>query len=645
MRRSALVLVMAMLVLGLLPTPHVAGQTTDLSEPARLLNRYLPQRADLPPGVRLNGRPDEISNDEEVRRDIDRVDAVRTRGRITGIEQELAPAGGQGALLVGIALYRDGAGAEGDAASTIYLSPNLGEITNPGPTVGERSLSYRIDSQRVPTTDAAELVFQRGRVAVYAVAVGPRDGFEPAVVETLAQLVDRRLLATPLPAPTAMELALAEPPRQAEIVRGAARAFTIRYYEALTYATLFSEAWEGAARSLSRAGVTNIPAAPAFALDDNAAIAQFLESFAQLERLAAGVLPQNGLADAAINEMISRRNDCHTYRYTAEQFRRAQNESSGGDSVSIGISISPTAPYRIMAVRPGSPAKNAGFHRGQVIVSINGTSVDGLTIAELRRLIDTSEGAANEFLMENPSGSRVTLIGTPSRYRLPPVEAEVLPGGDIGVIRLYQFQSNEEQVGLVRTALDDFEAAGVRAWVLDLRDNGGGRETTVVAITSLFVDRGPLWASVRRGGDPQARSANGRPFATQRPLAMLVNEGSGSGGELMPAALQARGRGFIVGATTAGCGGATTPNGLLDGSALYITNSEIVVGPERVVVNRVGVRPDIEVDLTPEDEEAGRDPQLETATSRLREMLSTGSTIAPGTAIPALTRVGAVQSF
>ena len=111
---------------------------------------------------------------------------------------------------------------------------------------------------------------------------------------------------------------------------------------------------------------------------------------------------------------------------------------------------------------------------------------------------------------------------------------------------------------------------------------------------------------------------------------LLVGPNSASAAEILPAVLQARGRAVVVGERTAGCIGSTVPNGLLDGSALYVTLFEYVLGPDDLHLHRIGVTPNIEVaPPTEADEEMGVDPQLAAAMDVLRQLTSDPATTMP----------------
>jgi len=393
------------------------------------------------------------------------------------------------------------------------------------------------------------------------------------------------------------------------------------YVEPLHVDELLVEAWEGAAKALEEAGARDVPPPPAYPAEEDAAIALHLRMFPTLEKLAAGRLTPRQLAYAAIAELVDRRDDCHTYFLTPEQWQTQTALNTGGLlPVRIGVSFAMETPMRVVYVLPGSPAKEAGLRRGQIVLGINGRSIERMNVTEARRLINPEEGALNTFRVQNPSGRIEQISVRPARFSLPVLESEILPG-NVGLVRWYTFQSTAEQLTQLRRTLEDFEEQGVQGWVIDLRDNPGGSAALRRAITSLFIEGGRIDGVLTRGRPPVYTEASGDALPFQRPLVFLVGPNSASAAEILPAVLQARGRAVVVGEQTAGCIGSTIPNGLLDGSALYVTLFEYVLGPEDVRLHRIGVTPNIEVaPPTEAEEELGIDPQLEAAMDVLRQL-------------------------
>ena len=586
-----------------------------LSQVAQSLRAYLPSQADLPVGARFTGAAEEATNEDVVASDPDQAALVRKHGRITGIEQAAERDNPQADLSFQLGLFKDAAGAWGDALDSTFPAGLDVETTEPGPEVGERSVLFHTTAGL--TSDRVEifsLVFQRDRLEVGLTVAGAPGTVSADTLLPIARAIDAHIRAAPPGPVSAAELALIEEPTPAVLVRGAVRLLLRDYVEPLDAAELLTEAWQGAARAMTAAGVQDVPPPPTYPANEDEAIALHMRMFPTLEKLADGRLTSKQLAYAAIMELVNRRDDCHTAFLTAEELAAEKATDAGTSMVLLGLAFAPDTPLRVIYVFPSSPAKMAGLRRGQVVLAINGTSVAGRSVTEARALIDRREGAPNTFQVRNPSGRIEEIMVAPAPYSVPALESEVLPG-NIGLIRFYEFRPGAAQVRMLREALERFEAQGVQGWIIDLRENPGGYEQTMVAMISLFVQDGRLFGTVARGEPPEYTDATGAVLPFQRPLAFLVGPDSASAAEIMAGVLQARGRAVVVGEQSAGCVGSTRAgNGLLDGSALNVTRTEIVIGPNDLHYNRVGLTPDVMAPApTINDDEAGYDPQLTAA--------------------------------
>ncbi len=397
------------------------------------------------------------------------------------------------------------------------------------------------------------------------------------------------------------------------------------YVDPLPPDGLLREAWNGAAGAALAAGVTTLPGLPPLPPSADGAWAAFAVAYAQLERISAGRVASSVLAYAALDAMAAARRECHTYFMPPDRYAQFRAALSGrAQFVGIGVSLS-GPPFIIGYVFPDSPAERAGLQPGDEIVAVDGVPAAEQTLASLRSLITGPEGTAVRLTIRRPGVAEpfdVELVR--AVVRIPLLTSSLRPDG-VGVLRLTTFATDGSSERLLRAALEDLEAQGARAWVLDLRGNGGGAVRSVLNVLGLFLPEGvPVITQADRRGVVRTLTTSGPPLATQRPLAVLIGPGTASGGEIAAAVLQDTGRARLFGQRTAGCANVGTPVELSDGSGMSITSARLLAGPAQRRLDGVGVVPDESIEVT-----AG-DAVLEAAVTWLHEHALTESAPAGG---------------
>jgi C-terminal processing protease CtpA/Prc len=415
-------------------------------------------------------------------------------------------------------------------------------------------------------------------------------------------------------------------PSPTALVRAAVEALDLQFFEPLAVPALLQDAWEGAAAALTRAGVSPVPPAPAYPTEPLAAYSLHEETFPVLERLTADRLGTEALAVAALDELLARRRDGHTglrpRRRTSSPGTPDPSSPAGWAVGTLGMILTDSPPLAVADVLPRGPAQRAGVRRGQAVVAINRQPAAHLRRARARALFDWREGAANALTVRAPGGTTAEVELRPERVPMP--ATELLPG-PVGLLRMDGFAATDAEAAALRAALTAFEDAGARGWLIDLRWCGGG---VSIRLSRLLVDRGRLFSRQRHNEAhlPDGRvlpvrediDADGTALPFQRPLVVLIGPGSISGAESFAGPMRAHGRATLVGERTAGMCGVGPFRDLAPGWRINLATHETVFGPEEWRLNRIGVTPDVAVTPTPDDEAAGRDPQLETALDLLR---------------------------
>ena len=307
----------------------------------------------------------------------------------------------------------------------------------------------------------------------------------------------------------------------------------------------------------------------------------------------------------AIETMLASLGDRYT-RFLNEKDFESEKQAINAKLTGVGIQIGLDKSQRLIIIAPieGTPAYKAGLMPSDEITEINGNSTKGISVEE----------AANQI--KGPIGTDVTLTifrGKES-FKKAITRAEIpikaiakghakIIKKDIGYIRLNSFIS-QEATKEMKEALK--RLSKVSGLIIDLRDNPGGLLTNAVQISDLFLDSGVIVSTVDRDGYIQSITADEK-IITDKPVVILVNNNSASASEIFSGALKDNQRAKIVGNKTFGKGLVQGINKLDDGSGVNITIAKYLT-PAKVDINQLGIRPDVEVDLSIDDYKASKGP-------------------------------------
>jgi carboxyl-terminal processing protease len=328
--------------------------------------------------------------------------------------------------------------------------------------------------------------------------------------------------------------------------------------------------------------------------------------------------PVNDLAlmQGAIEGMLKSLQDDHTTYMDPEQYRQA-NMAMEGDYEGIGAWVDTTGEYlTIVSPMPNSPAQNAGLKPGDVIIAVDGddmTGVDGNLV--LRRILGPAGTNVTLTVRRESASETIDFTITRAKITIPQVEGKMLEE-DIAYIQLYTYGDKTTE-GL-KKQLQELMAQNPKGMILDLRNNGGGYLHTAIEVVSQFIPNGVVMYEEYGDGRRKEFKALPRGLATEVPLVVLVNEGTASASEITAGAIQDFERGTLVGVTTFGKGSVQNWIPLRSNEgALRVTIARWLTPNERQI-HKVGLQPDFVVEMTEEDYDAERDPQLEKAIEILR---------------------------
>jgi carboxyl-terminal processing protease len=314
------------------------------------------------------------------------------------------------------------------------------------------------------------------------------------------------------------------------------------------------------------------------------------------------------LITAALKGMLSSL-DPHSQYMDPNDFRDMQDDTrSRFNGLGIEVSMKNGLPT-VVSPMEDTPAAKAGILSGDQILKINGTATDRMELQDAVNLLRGSPGQKVTLTLLRPASKEVR------EYTLERVEIKVqsvkgvhlldpeLTGQfKVGYVRLIQF--NEPTAEELGKALDDLQKQGMQALVLDLRNNPGGLLNSAVDVCAQFLPPNTKVVSTQGRAESQQRDYATSAVTKERPqfpLALLVNEGSASGAEIVCGALKDLHRAILVGETTFGKGSVQNVLQLPDGSALRFTTAKYYT-PSKKVIHGNGVTPNIRVPMSADQE-------------------------------------------
>jgi len=379
---------------------------------------------------------------------------------------------------------------------------------------------------------------------------------------------------------------------------------------------------------LERSGVKDPKLASLRAAEDPAVNAKTLERevSALTNDYGTRVGGSRALTYAAITGLMSSVKDKYTTFLSPHDYAELNEGLDGGNFSGVGISIQVDEKSKLLIVNeviPDGPAEKAGLLAGDTITLIDGKSTKGLTTDQDAKLLRGDKGTVVKLTVERGGTELPAIAVTRDTIHQPSVYSKLLDGG-IGYARLTVFGQNTADE--LTTALNKLQAEGAKAYVLDLRDNGGGYLNSAIDVSSKFISSGPIVSVESRGGNDTQYDAENTAIPP-KPLAVLVNRYTASASEITSGAIQDDGVGALIGEKTYGKGVVQTIHPLPDGSAVKITSARYLT-PRGRDINLIGIQPDI-VTLEPRTAKLGDPltyPQLQSAVTYLEGKIASAGT-------------------
>src|SRR5437016_9118049 len=303
--------------------------------------------------------------------------------------------------------------------------------------------------------------------------------------------------------------------------------------------------------------------------------------------------------------------DPHSQFMEPDDFRDMQDDTRSRFN-GLGIEVSSkNGVLTVVTPMEDTPAAKAGILAGDQILKINGTPTEKLELQQAVNLLRGKPDQKATLTILRPSSKEVkdyvlerAEVKVQSVKNAHLIDKELTGAFKVGYVRVVQF--NEPTAEDLAKALDELQRQGMQALVLDLRNNPGGLLNSAVDVCGQFLPPNTTVVSTQGRVASQEREYATSAATKERakfPLAVLVNEGSASGAEIVSGALKDLKRAIVVGETTFGKGSVQNVMQLPDGSALRFTTAKYYT-PSKQVIHGNGVAPNIPVPMSAEQEHA-----------------------------------------
>ena len=291
------------------------------------------------------------------------------------------------------------------------------------------------------------------------------------------------------------------------------------------------------------------------------------------------------LGDYAAAAMVSGLADKWSYYMSADEYKTFQLNSAN-EYAGIGMSImkQDDGSFQVVSVNADSPAGLAGLGAGDVITSVDGEDITGMSLDEARKLIRSKMNGKFTLGLGRKNSIEVDCSGvyqSAVNYRLEKTEA--------GYIQILNFEAGSGDDAIA--AVEDLLNQGAVALCIDLRGNPGGLDTECAKFLDYLLPNGTLFIETDKQGKEKVTTSDG--MCIQLPMCVLVNAETFGEAEVCAAVLQEYQWATVLGEATTGKTRTQETIPLEDGSALRLSTGTYLTGNRTDISAKGGVVPDL----------------------------------------------------
>lgn len=326
-----------------------------------------------------------------------------------------------------------------------------------------------------------------------------------------------------------------------------------------------------------------------------------------------GDIDEEKLSQYASKGIVSAAGDPYTEYYTPEEAEELEKDLSGSIGGGVGAELG-LRNNKVTVIRPlkGTPAEQAGVQAGDIIVAVNDEITLHATIDETVRKIRGEVGTTVKLTVQRGNDRKDIAV---KRAEIVSPDVETSVHGTIGVIKLSRFGSDSGQK--VRAAAESMKRQGLKGIVLDLRGNGGGYLQTGVDVAGVWLNNKTVVGEKGKYSPKKTLKSGKQPILEGVPTVVLINAGSASASEIVAGALKDHKAATLIGEKSYGKGSVQEIIELPKGDILKVTVASWYT-PAGKNISKEGITPDKNIELTSDDVNNDRDPQLAAALEALR---------------------------
>ena len=299
------------------------------------------------------------------------------------------------------------------------------------------------------------------------------------------------------------------------------------------------------------------------------------------------------LRDGELKGMVAALKDPYS-EYLTEEDLKEMNQETSGSFYGIGFTVYKNENNQIEVVSPikDTPADRAGIKSKDIVVKVNGKNYTGDEMKEAIKVIKGEKGSKVHLTIYRPSTKKTLEMDVErAEIKIETVISHKIE--NLGYIGIIQFNDHTDEE--FKTHLDELKKQNVKGLIIDLRGNPGGTVSSVVKIADMLLPEGTI-VSAKDKNHKIVFEYKSDKDQYDKPIAVLINEGSASASEILSGAIKDFNRGKLVGVKSFGKGIVQTVFPFQDGTGVKLTTSEYFTSSGENIHN-IGIKPDFEVKL------------------------------------------------